>query len=231
MNKNCLLSANQIGLAYERRSGLFSKEQFWAIRNLSFELESGHSLAIIGPNGAGKSTLLRVMAGIVLPSEGFVETRPGLTATLLTLNAGLQANLSGRINAIMTGMLLGMSRREAETLLPAIQEFSELGEFFDEPVATYSSGMRARLGFATAINARADLLLIDEVLGVGDRNFRIKSGAVLKERIQSDQTVVMVSHNLDLIADTCDRAVWIEKGSLKLSGPVDDVLTAYEADS
>jgi lipopolysaccharide transport system ATP-binding protein len=199
---------------------------YWAIRNATFNVYHGETLGVIGGNGSGKSTLLRLLAGIYEQDEGELD-RMGNTASLLALQVGFLPHLSGRQNALLSGMIMGESRRRMLELMPKIIAFAEIGEFFDEPLRTYSSGMRARLGFAVAYYSNPDVLLIDEVLGVGDADFRAKSGKAMRERINSNQTVVVVSHALGTIKELADRVLWVDKGAVKLIGSCDEVLEAY----
>lgn len=221
------ISLRQVGVSYQLRRGWFKRKPFWALREVSFDLYYGESLGVIGRNGVGKSTLLRILAGIIRPDVGSITT-DGCRAALIGLQVGFVNYLTGRENAILSGIMLGFSKREIESRLEEIAEFSELGQFFDEPVAEYSTGMRTRLGFSTAMQLEADVLLIDEVLGVGDAAFRQKSAAALKEKIRSDKTVVMVSHNPETIRELCDRVIWIENGCTRCTGPTEEVLGQYE---
>jgi lipopolysaccharide transport system ATP-binding protein len=214
---------NNVGLQY-RSPG--KTEAYWALRNATFEVYHGETLGVIGGNGSGKSTLLRLLAGIYAPDEGKVD-RMGNSASLLALQVGFLPHLTGRQNALLSGMIMGESRSRMLELMPDIVDFAEIGEFFDEPLRTYSSGMKARLGFAAAYYSNPDILLIDEVLGVGDEDFRVKSGNAMHERIKSNQTVVVVSHALGTIKKLADRVLWMEKGKVKLVGPCDPVLEAY----
>ncbi|MBE9563465.1 MAG: ABC transporter ATP-binding protein, partial [Proteobacteria bacterium] len=208
MKQEPILSLRNVGVSYKRR--IFS-EPFWAIKDVSFDLYHGETLGIIGRNGVGKSTLLRMMAGIIKPNIGTFVNR-GYHASLLCLQLGFIPYLSGRENAILSGMLMGLRKKEIKTKIDAIIEFSELGKFFDEPIATYSSGMKARLGFSVAFQVDPDILLVDEVLGVGDENFRQKSTRVMREKISSNKTIVLVSHLTAMIKKLCIRVVWIEEG-------------------
>lgn len=228
MSKQLALSLNHVGTYYWRQKGYLHKERFWALKDVSFELHHGESLGVIGRNGAGKSTLLQVLAGILRPDRGELINH-GVQVTLLSLQIGFVPYLSGRQNALLSGMLLGLYRKEVAEKMADIQNFSELGEFFDQPVSTYSSGMRARLGFSVAFQLNPDVLLIDEVLGVGDSDFRKKSSAIIREKIKSKKTVVLVSHNAETIRQLCDRAVWIEDGVSRAYGDTDHVLSAYES--
>ena len=223
-----LLSLEHVGLYYSRRQGFLKRSRYWALKDVSFDLHAGETLGVIGKNGVGKSTLLRVLAGIMAPDTGKVVVhRPDLRISLISLGAGFVPFLSGRENAILNGMMLGATRKEILSRMDDILAFSELDEFFDEPVNTYSTGMRARLGFSVALYLEPDVILLDEVLGVGDEAFRKKSTAAMKQRIRSDKTVVMVSHQVPLLRELCDRIVWIEAGETRAQGKVPDVLDAY----
>lgn len=194
---------------------------------VSLRLYRGETLGIIGRNGAGKTTMLRLMAGIFQPTSGRILRQPGSSCALLSLGLGFQDGLSGRDNALLSAMLQGTSKRQAKAWLPNIQAFSELGQSFDEPVKTYSSGMRARLGFTTALMTQVDILLIDEVLSVGDASFREKALDAMKRRIAGEQTVVFVSHAEVQVKQLCNRAVWIEEGELRAEGSPEAVLNQY----
>jgi len=218
-----VLSLRNVGISYKRR--IFS-EPFWAIKDVSFDLYHGETLGIIGRNGVGKSTLLRMMAGIIKPDTGtFVNN--GYSASLLCLQLGFIAYLSGRENAILSGMLMGLRKKEIKAKIDAILEFSELGDFFDEPIATYSSGMKARLGFSVAFQVDPDILLVDEVLGVGDERFRQKSTKVMQEKIRSNKTIVFVSHQAAIIEQLCNRVIWIEEGVSKAEGTPKEIFAEY----
>lgn len=190
------------------------------------EVRRGETLGVFGSNGAGKSTLMKLLAGILAPDRGRIDRAKGVSVTLLSLGVGFESNLTGRENAIMSGMLLGLHRQTIERRLDRIRDFSELGEFFEQPVFTYSTGMVARLGFAVALEVDPDILLLDEVLSVGDADFQAKSEAAIIDRINSEKTVVLISHNLDFIAQICDRAVWIDHGRSVANGSVEEVTEA-----
>ena len=226
-DETVLVRAQSIGACYRQSFWRNTPEDYWALKDVSFELVQGETLGIVGRNGAGKTTLLQIIAGISEPDRGEID-RGDARATLLSLNAGMQDNLTGRENAVISGMLLGLSRREISDHLDDIAEFSELGAFFDRPVASYSAGMRARLGFSTAIQLDPEVLLIDEILGVGDAPFRAKCMEVLSQRLRSDRTVVLVAHGMDVIRTLCDRALWIEDGVARAIGPASDVVGAYQ---
>lgn len=223
------LSLDNVCLAFLRRKGLFSLDEQWVLRDISLQLRVGETLGVIGRNGCGKSTLLRVMAGILSATRGELYFKAGLSNALLALGLGFRGDLTGRDNALLGAMLQGSTRKEALALLPQIREFAELGSAFERPVSSYSSGMRSRLGFATAVKNRVDLLFIDEILAVGDGAFREKAAGALKEQILGQQTVVLVSHNLNEVTALCDRALWVDEGRVRDEGPVEDVVENYRA--
>lgn len=202
--------------------------KFWALDDVSFDLYRGETLGIVGRNGAGKSTLMRLIAGIYDADRGQLE-RENYTASLLQLQVGFSPHLTGRQNAVMSGILLGMRKDDIVSRLKQVEEFSGLGEFMDEPVRSYSTGMKARLGFAVAWQADPDVLLVDEVLGVGDFEFKSKSSQMLRERIRSGKTAVIVAHQPKIVEELCDRVVWIEKGKTIMSGEPNIVLSEYES--
>ena len=209
--------------------GLFSKaDDVVALHDVSLDVARGEKLAVLGRNGAGKSTLLRIMSGVMDPDIGSVDHR-GLSRSLLSLNAGFDPGLSGVHNVVMHGMLTGLSRREAMARVPAVAEMSGLGDAMRRRMSTYSSGMRGRLCFSAAINLEPDILLIDEVFSVGDREFRERSLKVMVERFRKDKTVVFVTHNVNVVRDLCNRAVWLDDGRIRAEGDVDDVATEYRA--
>ncbi|MDM8560285.1 ABC transporter ATP-binding protein [Candidatus Parabeggiatoa sp. HSG14] len=223
--KKPLLSLRNVGLFYKRKRGVFG-EPFWALKDVSFDLYQGETLGIIGRNGVGKSTLLRLIAGIIKPSTGILINH-GYHASLLSLQLGFIYYLSGRENAILSGMLMGMRKKDIKAKMDAIIEFSELGDFIDQPIAIYSSGMVARLGFSVAFQVNPDILLIDEVLGVGDAEFSQKSALAMQERIHSNKTIVLVSHHATVVQQLCSRVVWIEEGVSKAEGDTESVLQQY----
>lgn len=220
-----VLSLKNVGVYYKSNRGVFG-EPFWALKDVSFDLYPGETLGIIGRNGVGKSTLLRLMAGIIKPSKGYFINN-GYQVSLLSLNLGFIYYLTGRENAILSGMFMGLRKAEIQAKMDAIIEFAELGNFFDQPIATYSSGMLARLGFSVAFQVDPEVLLIDEIFGVGDAEFRQKSTQLMQEKIQSQQTIVFVSHQDSLIRQLCHRVVWIEDGVSKAEGHAAQVLKEY----
>lgn len=221
-----ILTLRDVGLCFRQRVGLLKHRDFWALNNVSLDLYQGETLGVIGRNGAGKTSLLKVIAGVIAPNRGCVINH-GYKASLLSLQLGFVPNLSGRDNVILSGLLLGLTRRQVMSKMEQIVEFAEIEEFIDQPIKTYSAGMKTRLGFSIAIQANPDILLIDEILGVGDINFKAKSSAVLQELIRSDKTVVIVSHQLETIRSLCNRAVWIENRKTQIEGEVSEVVTAY----
>lgn len=223
-----VLSLDEVGVYYHRRNSLWNREKQWALRDVSFDVNNGETLGVIGNNGAGKSTLLRVLAGLLDPDEGSIR-RTIRTASLLTINLGFLPELNGRDNAILSGMLMGLSRGQVLEKLDRMIEFSELGDAIDDPFRTYSAGMRARLGFGVALTVDPDVILVDEVLGVGDQRFRDKSTRAMKEKINSDKTVILVSHSQEMIRELCDRLIWIDRGTVAANGGVDEVLGLYNA--
>jgi ABC-type polysaccharide/polyol phosphate transport system ATPase subunit len=200
--------------------------KFWAVRNISLRVESGESLAVIGANGAGKSTLLKVLAGIIRPDEGKIEVR-GRIATLLQLAAGFNDELNAEENILLVGEFLGIPSPEMQKKVQEILEFADIGDFAESPVSTYSSGMRARLGFAVATSVEPDVLLLDEVLSTGDAAFREKSRARIVELMNMAHAIVYVTHDLDSAAKFCTKAIEIEEGLIVAAGPAQTVIDAY----
>ena len=202
------------------------RETFWALQDVSVSVRRGDGLGIVGPNGSGKSTLLRVMAGITRPTKGRVVTN-GSVSALLDLGAGFHPQISGRENALLNAVLLGLSLKEAREVLPEIIAFSELGDFIDQPMRTYSSGMYVRLGFAVAVHVRPDILLVDEVLAVGDAEFQSKCFAHMEKLRDSGVTTVIASHDLTSIQRYTNHAVLLEHGRILQQGRPAEVLHAY----
>ena len=199
---------------------------FWALRHLSFRVEHGESVAVIGPNGAGKSTLLLALAGILEPSEGDVRVG-GQVSTLLTLGAGFEMDLTGRDNIELTGAFLGLNSSEIAALTPSIIEFADIGQFIDAPIKTYSTGMRARLGFAIATATQPDILLLDEVLGTGDQAFRARSQQRIKELVARAKAIVLVTHDLGYVTEFCNRAILLEAGHVVIEGDPAEIVAIY----
>ncbi|MGH8474199.1 MAG: ABC transporter ATP-binding protein [Methylococcales bacterium] len=226
--KQGLIEVRNVTFSYSINAGLFRNSVHTPLKDISFALYRGQTTGIIGRNGVGKSTLLRLIAGILEPDSGSIK-KGDAVVSLLSLGLGFVQHLSGRQNAMLSGILLGLRRKEIARKMDSIIEFSGLGEFIDRPLHTYSSGMRARLGFSVAIQVDPDVLLIDEILGVGDEEFRVKSTTEMKRLIKSDKTVVMVSHNLPLLRELCDNLIWIDNGVIEQEGPPSGVLERYIA--
>ncbi|HXC53360.1 MAG TPA: ATP-binding cassette domain-containing protein [Candidatus Limnocylindrales bacterium] len=224
-----LLRVDDVAVRYLIRGRIFTRgaSHRWALRGVSFDVDHGETLGIIGRNGAGKTTLLRVLAGILGCDRGTVERAPGVRSSLLSLQVGFLPQLTGRENATLSGMLLGLRRREVAARFDSIVAFAELEDVIDDPIATWSDGMRARLGFSVAYHADPDLLLLDEALGTGDAAFHEKSAAAMRERIRSDRTCVLVTHDEAAIHELCDRCIWIEGGVVAAAGRPRDVLASY----
>ena len=214
-----------VSLRYRGRPG--TKDGVPALADVSLRIGAGEKVGIVGGNGAGKSTLLRVMAGVLTPDAGTCDAE-GASIALLALNAGFDAELSGANNVVMYGMLMGLTRRQAMARVPAVVEASGLGDAAHRRVSTYSSGMKARLAFWTAIDLVPDVLLVDEVLAVGDREFREKSRQAMIDRLQENRTVVLASHNVWFVEQMCERAIWLEEGRIRMDGTASEVIGAYK---
>jgi len=210
-----------------RRVKRDGETEFWALRHVTFDVRTGESVGVIGPNGAGKSTLLQVLAGILTPSEGTVLV-DGHISSLLTLGVGFDQDLSGTDNIRLAGAFMGMPHQDVENRLEAIIDYAELGQFIDAPIKTYSSGMRARLGFAIATSADPDILLLDEVLATGDAAFREKSKQRVLELVQSAKAIMLVTHDMNWVTEYCNRAILIEKGRIELMGEPEEVVRVHQ---
>jgi len=202
-------------------------QPFWALKGVSFEVNKGDKFGIIGLNGAGKSTLLKLIAGVMKPTEGKIWVK-GSMVPLLEMGAGFDPDYTGRENIFLKGALLGYTRRFLEEKFDEIVEFSELEEFIDVPLKNYSSGMKARLAFSIATMVEPEILIIDEVLSVGDAKFQEKSREKMNSLLDEDATVLFVSHSTQQVRNICNRAIWLDKGKLITQGPVDEVCDAYE---
>lgn len=233
------IKVSDLSISYKIHKGLAIRELFdkkslkkmdivYAVKGISFCVKKGEVLGIIGKNGSGKSTLLRSLAGVFSPDDGNIELY-GNKVSLLSLGVGFKPELTGRENAILSGLLMGFSLEEVNERLPAIIDFAEIGAFIDSPVKTYSSGMYSKLAFSVAVSMETDILLIDEVLSVGDENFRIRSFNRIKEMIcDKTRTVVIVSHSIDMLRSLCDQVMWLHEGEIKLLGDKNSVLDEYE---
>ena len=212
----------------KRRTVSFT--DFNALDNISFSIKQGETVGIVGANGAGKSTLLKVISRVIRPTQGRVFLR-GRIAPLLELGAGFDYEMTGRENIFLNGAVLGFSRKEMATRLNRIVEFSGISDFIDAPIRTYSSGMVARLGFAVATDIQPEVLIIDEVLSVGDAEFQQKSSARISKYHNNGSTILIVSHNSTAIKQLCDRVIWLERGSIKMVGNANDIVDQYSPHS
>lgn len=202
-------------------------DEFWALTDISFSMDRGDSVALIGLNGCGKSTLLKTIAGVLKPTKGNVRVT-GSVAPLIELGAGFDIDLTARENIFLNGAMLGYTRREMEQQYDGIVEFSELGEFMNVPVKNFSSGMLARLGFAIATIGTPDLLIVDEVLAVGDFRFQEKCERRIREMMEKNTSILFVSHSIEQVQKICKRAIWIEKGRIKEDGTSREVGDRYK---
>lgn len=209
-----------------RLQGRVQHRSFWALQNVNLSVERGEVFGVVGHNGAGKSTMLKLIARVLRPTKGRVLVR-GRVAPLLELGAGFHPELTGRENVYLNGALLGYNHREMEAKFPGIVEFAELGDFMDAPMRTYSSGMWARLGFAVATDVQPDVLIIDEILGVGDESFQRKSAGRIEQFQRQGVTIFLVSHNLAAIESMCHRAAWIDHGQVRGIGPAAEIVRQY----
>lgn len=203
-------------------------QEFLAIQDLSLNIKKGEAWALVGVNGSGKSTLLKAISGIMKPYKGSIKVN-GTIAPMIELGAGFDSNLTARENIYLNGLILGHSRKFMEEHFDEIVKFAEIEKFLDSPIKNFSSGMKARLGFAVATMVNPDVLICDEVLSVGDAKFRKKCKIRMKEMLDSGTTLLFVSHNINQVKELCDHAAWIEKGKLKMAGEVNEVCDAYTA--
>ena len=222
-------------LVYDKPTTLKERICFWkttkvqkrqVLKNINLDIKKGETVALIGTNGSGKSTLLKLMTKIMYPNKGTLETHGKLTS-LLELGAGFHPDFTGRENIYFNAAIFGLTRQEIDKRIDEIIEFSELGDFIDNPVRTYSSGMYMRLAFSIAINVDAEILLIDEILAVGDQHFQDKCFAKLKEMKESEKTIVIVTHSLGQVRELCDRAIWIYNGEVRMDGTPNEVVDEY----
>lgn len=243
MSDKTIIQANNLGIKFKiskfkkssvkdllksvgRRNTLKSSGEFWALRNIDFTVETGDILGVLGKNGSGKSTLLRTIADIYLPDEGNLIV-DGTVSAMLTLSSGFKEDLSGIENIFLTGVITGFTEKDIKSKIKEIVEFSELGDFIYQPVKSYSSGMKARLGFSIAVALKRDVMLVDEILGVGDFKFREKSRKKMEELITSDITVILVSHDAETIRQYANKCIWIHEGELKAAGETEEVMKQY----
>jgi len=239
MSDNTAIEVKDVRIRYRSfmkmsiRKNLFSLrkndvEYFEAIRGVSFNVQKGKILGIVGKNGSGKSTLLRAIAKIYSPDEGTIDLH-GNSVALMALGVGFERKLTGRENIVLSGMLLGFSEEEINEKIEDIIEFAGLGDFIDRPVSTYSSGMHSKLAFSITANLETDIMLIDEVLSVGDIKFKKKSRAKMMELIKTEgRTVVMVSHDTNTMLDLCNDMIWLDDGVIRMQGDPQEVMAAYQ---
>ena len=222
-------------LVYDKPTTLKERICFWkttkvqkrqVLKNINLDIKKGETVALIGTNGSGKSTLIKLMTKILYPNKGTLETHGKLTS-LLELGAGFHPDFTGRENIYFNAAIFGLTRQEIDKRINEIIEFSELGDFIDNPVRTYSSGMYMRLAFSIAINVDAEILLIDEILAVGDQHFQDKCFAKLKEMKESEKTIVIVTHSLGQVRELCNRAIWIYNGEVRMDGTPNEVVDEY----
>lgn len=240
-----LLDANNVGIHFKRTisdrrrdlhnsfSSIFrlilnreQKENFWALRNIGFKLHKGEVIGIIGHNGAGKSTLLKILAGVLIPDEGDVFAH-GRISSLLALGSGFMLDLNGRENIYLNGMYMGMQKKRVDEVYKDVVAFSGLEKFIETPIKYYSLGMRTRLGFSVAVHTKPEILLIDEVLGAGDKQFQVKARKKMEDVLSSAKGIVIVSHNVNQIADFCTKCIWLEKGNIKQFGSAREIVGQY----
>ena len=242
MEKNIAIKVTHVSkdfkLYYDKANTLKEKILFFSkkkkskdeilhvLKNINLDIMKGESVALIGTNGSGKSTLLKLMTKIIYPNKGHITTNGKLTS-LLELGAGFHDDFTGRENIYFNASIFGLTKSQIDEKIDEIIEFSELGDFIDNPVRTYSSGMYMRLAFSVAINVQAEILLIDEILAVGDQHFQDKCFNKLIELKNAGKTIVIVTHSMDQVRTFCNRAVWLYKGEIRKDGPVEEVLSEY----
>lgn len=228
------IKLENVGLCYRRSAHFFlsrnkrlrETREYWALRNLSLTIYENDTVGLIGRNGSGKSTTSMIISGALRPDTGTVTTKGRVQ--LLALGIGFRPQLTGRENVIISGTILGMSRKDIKSRIDEIEEFSELGDFFDEPIRTYSAGMKSRLGFAVSTAVQPDILILDEVMSTGDAAFRIKANRRMEDMRKKTKTVIVVSHSPTQVRELCSRVVWLERGRPIMDGPVNKVLPLYE---
>ncbi|MBR72851.1 MAG: ABC transporter [Rhodospirillaceae bacterium] len=223
-----ILETRNLTHEYKIGNNPFIRKKHQSLNGISIRVNQGDCLGVIGRNGSGKTTLLRILTGIYRLTSGSMKIDDECNPTLLTIGLGFKPELSGRDNALISCMLYGLDKSTAVKLLPKIQETAELGKFFHEQIKTYSTGMISKLGFATAMETDIDLLLLDEVMSVGDISFSKKASALITKKIKSSLTVVISSHNLDHISELCNKTLWLHEGSQVEFGKTDEILDKYK---
>ena len=229
MNKDFIIYGDKANTLKEKivRFNKNRKEIRKVLKNINIDIRKGETVALIGVNGSGKSTLLKLITRIIYPTKGTIKVN-GKVSSLLELGAGFHPDFSGRENIYFNASIFGLSKKEIDDRLESIIEFSELGDFIDTPIRTYSSGMYMRLAFSVAINVDADIILIDEILAVGDQHFQEKCMDKMLELKKKGKTIVFVSHSSDAVKFLCDRAIWLKDGKVEMDGKTDNVLKEYE---
>lgn len=220
------IELHNVSFSYKTGKTFLSKKKKTVLKGISIEINQGETVGIIGRNGAGKSTLLRLLADIVSPDEGTI-IRNCKNVNLLSIELGFSNQLDGKSNIILSGLFNGFTKKEVLNKMDAIIKMADIGEAINNPLISYSSGMRARLGFSIAYHLEPDILLIDETLGVGDIDFQVKSEKLIKQKISSEQTVVLVTHDPLLVKNLCNRVIWIEHGVVKMQGETQKVMREY----
>lgn len=244
MSNNAIITVEHVSMKFNLSSEKFdnikeyfiktikkqvSYDEFWALNDVSFEVQKGDSVALIGLNGSGKSTMLKTIAGVLKPTKGKVTVR-GTTAPLIELGAGFDMDLTARENVFLNGAILGYDHGQMEGFYDEIVEFSELREFMDVPVKNFSSGMVSRLAFAIATIGTPDILIVDEVLSVGDHRFQQKCQNRIQDMRQKGTTILFVSHSISQVLEVCNKVVWLEKGCLKMQGEAKEICKIYDAE-
>ena len=231
VSKEFKLSKLRVRSLQEMFVSMFKKElrgkhQFWALKEVNFTINAGETVALVGTNGSGKSTVLKLISRIIDPTFGII-TVSGRLSALLELGAGFHPDLSGRENIFLNGSILGLDRKEMTKKLDAIIDFADIGEFIDVPIRNYSSGMQMRLGFSVAVHVEPQIILVDEVLAVGDYNFQLKCLNKIREMQKQGVTILFVSHDFEEIQKLCDRAIWLNRGEVMAEGSTDDIIKAF----
>ena len=231
VSKEFKLSKLRVRSLQEMFVSMFKKElrgkhQFWALKEVNFTINAGETVALVGTNGSGKSTVLKLISRIIDPTLGII-TVSGRLSALLELGAGFHPDLSGRENIFLNGSILGLDRKEMTKKLDAIIDFADIGEFIDVPIRNYSSGMQMRLGFSVAVHVEPQIILVDEVLAVGDYNFQLKCLNKIREMQKQGVTILFVSHDFEEIQKLCDRAIWLNRGEVMAEGSTDDIIKAF----
>jgi lipopolysaccharide transport system ATP-binding protein len=225
--EDIIFNLQNMGMCYRKAASLpWKGNKFWALHDVSFQVHRGQTVGIIGRNGAGKSSLLKVLAGIIKPDKGII-TRANVTITMQSLGAGFDLRLTGRQNIFLNGLLLGMEKKHIQKCVDKIIELADIGDFIDEPIKHYSSGMCSRLGFSIAYYVDTDVMLIDEALAAGDQVFQEKASELIKKKIKSDHTVILVSHSIPAIKELCDRVIQIEDGRSLHELSVEETIKRY----